>query len=70
MTCHIARRMVANDHAFAGRGHDGPQSMLKPRDGCTMEATKIAGGYRYKKICRGETTTGTAIGDFNSAYKN
>jgi hypothetical protein len=44
-------------------------NILKPREGCTMDATKIAGGYSYKKVCGGETTTGTAIGDFNSAYK-
>lgn len=37
--------------------------------GCTMDVQKVAGGYSYKKTCQGEpTTTGTAMGDFNSAY--
>jgi hypothetical protein len=44
-------------------------NILKRRDGCTMEATKIAGGYSYKKVCGRVTTTGSATGDFNSAYK-
>ena len=34
-----------------------------------MTAQHIGGGYSYKRVCDGKTITGTAIGDFNSAYK-
>lgn len=34
-----------------------------------MTSQAIAGGYGYKKACGGESTTGTAVGDFDSAYK-
>ena len=68
MTMHLpgGRTMVRN--LCLDATSDIRNNILKPRDGCTMDATKIAGGYSYKKVCGGETTTGTAIGDFNSAY--
>ena len=43
-------------------------NVLKPSNGCTMSAERLPNGYKYKKICGSEVTTGTAIGDFNSAY--
>ena len=43
-------------------------NVLKPINGCTMTAQKLPNGYQYKKVCGGEVTTGTAIGDFNSNY--
>jgi len=69
MTMHLpgAGTMVRN--LCLDATSDIRNNILKPRDGCTMDATKIAGGYSYKKVCSGETTTGTATGDFNSAYK-
>ena len=43
-------------------------NVLKPANGCTMAAQTLPNGYKYRKVCGGEVTTGTAIGDFNSAY--
>ncbi len=48
---------------------DARRNLFSSQPGCAMTAQRIAGGYSYKKVCDGETTTGTAIGDFNSAYK-
>lgn len=43
-------------------------NVLKPIDGCTMTAEKLPTGYKYRKACGAEVTTGSAVGDFNSAY--
>jgi hypothetical protein len=43
-------------------------NVLKPANGCTMTAQALANGYQYRKVCGGEVTTGSALGDFNSAY--
>ena len=43
-------------------------NVLKPTHGCTMAAQALPNGYKYRKVCGSEVTTGTAMGDFNSAY--
>lgn len=48
---------------------DARHSALSSQDGCSSTVEKMTGGYAFKKVCGGETTTGTAIGDFNSTYK-
>ncbi len=48
---------------------DARNNIFRSQPGCSMTAQRITGGYSYKKVCGGETTSGTAVGDFNSAYK-
>lgn len=68
MTMHLPNRGTMVRNICLDATSDIRNNILKPRNGCTMDATKIAGGYSYKKVCGGEITTGTAIGDFDSAY--
>ena len=44
-------------------------NVLKPANGCTMDARRLPNGYSYRKTCGSEVTTGSAVGDFNSAYR-
>ena len=68
MTMHLpgGRTMVRN--LCLDSTSDIRNNVLKPTDGCTMSADRLLQGYKYKKACGSEVTTGAAIGDFNSAY--
>ena len=57
-------RYLCLDAAF-----DSRHSVLAKQEGCTQTVETVAGGYSFKKTCGGQTTTGTAIGDFHTAYK-
>ena len=68
MTMHLpgGRTMVRN--LCLDATSDIRNDVLKPTNGCTMAAENLPNGYKYRKVCGNEVTTGTAIGDFNSAY--
>lgn len=69
MTMHLPTGGTTVRNLCLDATSDVRNNVLKPSPGCTMNATSIPGGYSYKKVCGGETTVGTAIGDFDSAYK-
>ena len=69
MTMHLPGGSTLVRNLCLDATSDIRNNVLKPANGCTMDATRIPGGYTYKKVCRDATTTGTAVGDFNSAYK-
>ena len=56
-------------HLCLDAAFDSRHSVLAKQEGCTQTVETVAGGYSFKKACGGQTTTGTAIGDFHTAYK-
>jgi Protein of unknown function (DUF3617) len=68
MTVHLpgGRTMVRN--LCLDAESDIRNNILKPEDGCTINVTPVPGGYGYRKTCGTQVTTGSATGDFNSAY--
>ena len=69
MDAHLPGGRVMSRNLCLDATSDARNNIFKARPGCTMTASKVAGGWAYKRTCDGETTTGTAIGDFGSAYK-
>ena len=67
MTMHMPGGRTMARNLCLDANSDIRNNVLKPQDGCTMTADRLPNGYKYKKACQGEVTTGTAIGDFNSA---
>ncbi len=68
MTMHLPGGHTMARNLCLDATSDIRNNVLKPINGCTMTAQKLPNGYQYKKVCGGEVTTGTAIGDFNSNY--
>ncbi len=68
MTMHMPGGRTMARNLCLDATSDIRNNVLKPQDGCTMTADRLPNGYKYKKACQGEVTTGTAIGDFNNAY--
>ena len=60
-------RMMARNVCLDGTS-DIRNNVLKPADGCTMDARSLSNGYTYRKVCGSEVTTGSATGDFDRAY--
>jgi hypothetical protein len=69
MDAHLPGGRVMSRNLCLDATSDARHNIFKAQPGCTMTASKVAGGYSYKRVCDGKTVTGTAIGDFNSAYK-
>lgn len=69
MTMHLPGGRTMARNLCLDATSDIRNNVMKPGAGCTMNAVKIPGGYSYKKTCGGQTTAGSAIGDFNRAYK-
>ena len=68
MTMHLpgGKTMVRN--LCLDATSDIRNNVLEPKDGCTVSAARVSGGYTYRKTCGAQVTTGSAIGDFDSAY--
>ncbi len=69
MSAHLPGGTTMTRYLCVDAGFDSRHSMLATQEGCTQTVEAVAGGVAYRKTCKGETTTGTAIGDFNAAYK-
>ena len=69
MDAHLPSGQVLSRNLCLDATSDTRRNIFNARPGCTMTANKVAGGYSYTRTCGGETTKGTALGDFNSAYK-
>ncbi len=68
MTMHLPGGRTMARNLCLDATSDIRNNVLKPAGGCTMSAQRLPNGYTYRKVCGGEVTTGSAIGDFNSAY--
>jgi hypothetical protein len=68
MTMHLPGGHTMARNLCLDATSDIRNNVLKPSGGCTMTAEKLANGYKYRKTCGSEVTTGTAIGDFSGAY--
>lgn len=68
MTMHLPGGRTMARNLCLDATSDIRNNVLRPSNGCTMTAERLPNGYKYKKACGSEVTTGTAIGDFNSAY--
>lgn len=69
MSAHLPNGSTMTRYLCLDATSDARHSVLEAKEGCTMTAQKIAGGYSFQNACAGGATSGTAIGDFNSAYK-
>jgi hypothetical protein len=69
MAAHLPNGTTMTRYLCLDATFDARHSVLAKQDGCTQTVEAVAGGYSFKKTCGGETTSGTAIGDFNTAYK-
>jgi hypothetical protein len=69
MAAHRPNGAVMTRNLCLDAASDIRNSPFTGHPGCTMEAQKVPGGYAYQRTCGAESTSGTAIGDFNSAYK-
>jgi hypothetical protein len=69
MAAHLPNGTTMTRYLCLDAAFDSRHSVLAKQEGCTPTVEAVTGGYSFKKTCGGETTTGTAIGDFNSAYK-
>ena len=69
MAAHLPNGTTMTRYLCLDAAFDSRHSVLAKQEGCSQTVEAVAGGYSFKKTCGGETTTGTAIGDFNAAYK-
>ncbi len=69
MAAHLPHGTTMTRNLCLDRDWDARHPVFGAKAGCTMTGRTIAGGFAYQKSCGGETTNGTAIGNFNSAYK-
>src|SRR5580692_8802294 len=68
MTMHLPGGRTMARNLCLDATSDIRNNVLKPGNGCTMAAQKLPNGYKYRKVCGSQVTTGAATGDFNSAY--
>ncbi len=68
MTMHLPGGRVMARNLCLDATSDIRNNVLKPSNGCTMAAQRLPNGYKYRKVCGGDVTTGAALGDFSSAY--
>ena len=65
MAAHLPNGTTMTRYLCLDAAFDSRHSVLAKQEGCTQTVEAVAGGYSFNKTCGGETTTGTAIGDFN-----
>ncbi len=69
MAAHLPNGTTMTRYLCLDAGFDTRHSVLAKQEGCTQTVKAVAGGYSFEKSCAGQKSSGTAIGDFDSACK-